>query len=45
MAKQIVTVRVEPELVRWFRDEARLPRCEAALSAWGPGPGAAGRWG
>lgn len=25
MAKQSVTVRVEPELLRWFRDEAQLP--------------------
>ncbi|MFM7551140.1 MAG: hypothetical protein ACKO8I_20205 [Cyanobacteriota bacterium] len=36
MAKQSVTVRIEPELVRWFRDRARLPRCEGVLSAWGP---------
>jgi hypothetical protein len=25
MAKQSVTVRVEPDLVRWFREEARMP--------------------
>ena len=25
MAKQSVTVRVEPELVRWFREEAQIP--------------------
>ena len=29
MAKQSVTVRVEPELVRWFRDEAQLPLGQA----------------
>ena len=29
MAKQSVTVRVEPELVRWFREEAQIPLGEA----------------
>jgi hypothetical protein len=29
MAKQSVTVRVEPELLRWFRDEAQLPLGQA----------------
>jgi hypothetical protein len=29
VAKQSVTVRVEPELVRWFRDEAQLPLGQA----------------
>jgi len=29
MAKQSVTVRVEPELLRWFRDEAHLPLGQA----------------
>lgn len=27
--KQSVTVRVEPELLRWFRDEAQLPMGQA----------------
>jgi hypothetical protein len=29
MAKQSVTVRLEPELLRWFRDEAQLPLGQA----------------
>ena len=29
MTKQRVTVRVEPELVRWFREEAHIPQGEA----------------
>ncbi len=29
MAKQSITVRVEPELVRWFRDEAQFPLGQA----------------
>ena len=29
MAKQSVTVRVEPELVRWCREEAHIPLGEA----------------
>jgi hypothetical protein len=33
MAKQNVTVRVEPDLVRWFRDEARMPLGEAVNQA------------
>lgn len=33
MAKQSVTVRLEPELVRWFREEAHLPLGEAVNEA------------
>ena len=33
MAKQSVTVRVEPDLVRWFREEARMPLGEAVNEA------------
>ena len=33
MAKQSVTVRVEPELVRWFREEAHIPLGEAVNEA------------
>ena len=33
MAKQSVTVRVEPELVRWFREEAQIPLGEAVNEA------------
>jgi hypothetical protein len=33
MAKQSVTVRVEPDLVRWFREEARMPLGEAVNQA------------
>lgn len=33
MAKQSVTVRVEPELVRWFREEAHMPLGEAVNAA------------
>ena len=33
MAKQSVTVGVEPELVRWFRDEAHIPLGEAVNEA------------
>jgi hypothetical protein len=29
MARQSVTVGVEPELLRWFRDEAHLPLGQA----------------
>ena len=33
MATQSVTVRVEPELVRWFREEAQIPLGEAVNEA------------
>jgi len=33
MAKQSVTVRVEPELVRWFREEAHIPLGDAVNEA------------
>ncbi len=33
MAKQSITVRVEPELVRWFREETRLPLGQAVNEA------------
>ena len=33
VAKQSVTVRVEPELVRWFREEAQIPLGEAVNEA------------
>ena len=33
MAKQSVTVRVEPELVRWFREEAHIPLGQAVNEA------------
>ena len=33
MAKQSVTVRLEPELVRWFRAEAHIPLGEAVIEA------------
>ena len=33
MAKQSVTVRLEPELVRWFREEAQIPLGEAVNEA------------
>jgi len=33
VAKQSVTVRVEPELVRWFREEAHIPLGEAVNEA------------
>ena len=33
MAKQSVTVRVEPELVRWFREEAQISLGEAVNEA------------
>ena len=33
MAKQSVTVRVEPDLVRWFREEAQMPLGEAVNEA------------
>ena len=33
MAKQSITVRVEPELVRWFREETHLPLGQAVNEA------------
>jgi len=33
VAKQGVTVRVEPELVRWFREEAHIPLGQAVNEA------------
>jgi len=33
MTKQSVTVRVEPELVRWFREEAHIPLGKAVNEA------------
>ena len=33
MAKQSVTVRLEPELVRWFREDAQIPLGEAVNEA------------
>ena len=33
MAKQSVTVLVEPDLVRWFREEAQMPLGEAVNQA------------
>jgi len=33
VAKQSVTVRVEPELVRWFREEAHIPLGQAVNEA------------
>ena len=33
MAKQSVTMRVDPELVRWFREEAHIPLGKAVNEA------------
>ncbi|MCS5690826.1 hypothetical protein NZK33_02360 [Cyanobium sp. FGCU-6] len=33
MAKQSITVRVEPELIRWFREETHLPLGQAVNEA------------
>ncbi|MCS5700297.1 hypothetical protein NZK32_14750 [Cyanobium sp. FGCU-52] len=33
MAQQSITVRVEPELVRWFREETHLPLSQAVNEA------------
>ena len=33
MAKHSITVRVEPELVRWFREETHLPLGQAVNEA------------